>query len=505
MANRSFARRAAIAPGGLDALAHAGCPMLFVEYSKPGLVNRVLVNAAANAKLLGADAGGRWLEIASEAMPAIGLNTGEWTTWDWTDTHPCRSIDLQVGSGGDAQWWRFSISLFSQFGGVQGLLATASDISDLKPQAADLPEGGQVLSAMLREVEEVGNFGTYTYFPQQGDGVWTGGIAQVWSMAEPKSAMEFRTMIMAIHPEDLGTAGQPDAGEGKSVDAREVRIVRADGEVRYVRSSCMRYTDASGKVERVVRLDRDITELRRAEEELRLAREAASDAARAKDAFLHLMNHTLRTPLNAILGFGEAMRDQIYGPLSSDYRQCIVAVNDSAARLLEIVHDILDLTRLESGYYSLSKSTCDLRQTVLSTVELMGPRVTERNLRLEADCPDQVLAWAEERGLRQILINLIEYATHASRDVRTIYVGACYNDNGEAVMWLRDQGEGLATDIEEALADPLVASSTGIGPSGGSGWFGLTLVKSFLDLHHGTARFVRLADGSGQIEVALPR
>jgi two-component system cell cycle sensor histidine kinase PleC len=208
---------------------------------------------------------------------------------------------------------------------------------------------------------------------------------------------------------------------------------------------------------------------------------------------------------NAILGFGEAVRDQIYGPLSSDYVQCIEAVNDSDSRLLELVHDILDLTRLESGHYSLSKSLCDLSQIVAHGVDLMGPRVTERNLKLAACSEPDVAAWGEERGLRQILINLIEYATVAGRETHTITIGASKGKAGEAIMWLQDDGEGLLPNIEAALINPLAASASPVEPGGASGWFGLTLMRSFLDLHNGSLRSMKLEDGSQRIEVVLPR
>jgi signal transduction histidine kinase len=169
------------------------------------------------------------------------------------------------------------------------------------------------------------------------------------------------------------------------------------------------------------------------------------------------------------------------------------------------VHDILDLTRLESGHYSLSKALCDLSEMVGWCVDMMGPRVTERNLRLAACCDPEVTAWGEERGIRQILINLLEYATQSGREQHTITLGARFGEPGEAIITLRDDGEGLLPSIEDALANPLESSANPAEPGGSSSWFGLTLVKSFLDLHNGVLRSKRQEDGCMLIEVVLPR
>ena len=266
---------------------------------------------------------------------------------------------------GQTEWWRFTYSFFPAMSPAC-LLVSATSVTDLVAHKQAGDDGLRFYPTLLKEVEEMAGFGQYAYWPGERRGLWNDGVARMWTVPKAATHREFETTVAAIHPEDLHPSAAGGERSGVQRDVREVRIVRTDGEVRYIRSIAHRHIGEDGKVDRVVRVDKDVTDLHRAEEELRLAREAASDAARAKDAFLHLMNHSLRTPLNAILGFGEAMRDQIYGPLSSDYVQCIDAVNDSASRLLELVHDILDLTRLESGHYSLSKTVCNLSNIVHS-------------------------------------------------------------------------------------------------------------------------------------------
>jgi|GEM_PF-6627997 len=501
-----------MAPAGFDALAGLAMPIVIVESSRPGLIGRALLNTAAASAFLGQHGPDRWQAVDAAALHAIGLEPELWLDKTAPNDSAGQAdgpaiFDRQIGPDGQRHWWRLTVSEV-QASAPQRQVIGAVRIDDLQAQS-NSPDSAvpAARSGVMAEIEELAGFGHYAFWPQERAGIWTGGMARIWSVPEPHSPREFENMVALIHGADLQS--RAEGGERSTVltDAQEVRIVRTDGEVRYIRSLAARHVDAGGLIQRVVRIDQDVTDLRRTEEELRLAREAAGDAARAKEAFLHLMNHSLRTPLNAILGFGEAMRDQIYGPLSADYAQSIEAVNDSATRLLELVDDILDLTRLESGRYSLSKSVCDLNGIIAETIDLMAPRVTERNLRLAAAPPASapVTVWGEERGLRQILVNLLQFATVSGRSVHTITISARTAGTGEAVLCLEDDGNGLQRQIEYAIRDPLGTDMNVSEAKGASSWFGLSLVKSFLQLHNGSLRAEDLPEGRFRIEVTLPR
>lgn len=491
-----------MAPGGYDALAGVATPFLIIDCSHPGMVDRALLNTAAVRHFLGLRSPGRWTDVPVGDLQSAGLDAKAWASWDWAGAPPPETIDCRAGPPDTSAWWRLTFSLAQEAGPLR-LVVSAAPVDDLHAEGAAAGDAGSV----IEEIEEMAGFGHYAFWPQQRHGLWTGGMARIWTVPEPHSQREFENMVALIHPTDL--QARAEGGERATVltDMQEVRIVRTDGEVRNVRTIGARHVDGQGLVQRVVRIDQDVTELRRAEEELRLAREAAGDAARAKEAFLHLMNHSLRTPLNAILGFGEAMRDQIYGPLSAEYVQSIEAVNDSAQRLLELIDDILDLTRLESGRYSLAKSVCDLDSIIAAVTDLMAPRVTERNLRLAAIPRDgePVTVWGEERGLRQILVNLLEFATVSAREVHTITLAAGTDGNGQATLSLEDDGGGLRREIEAALRDPLGSGLNTAESGGASSWFGLSLVKSFLQLHGGALQAGETATGHYRIDVTLPR
>jgi signal transduction histidine kinase len=267
-----------------------------VEYSRPGLVSRLLLNDAANVAFLGGDRGARWLEVLPDVLMDIGIDALSWTTWNWVEREPSLPSDIIVLSNTGHNLWRFTFTQMRTMSPTC-LMASAVQIDDVvaRKQAAD--DTNRLYPELLNEIEELAEFGHYTYWPGERRGLWTDGIARIWTVPHASSHRDFETMVAAVHPQDLHpSAGSSDVSTVVK-DSREVRIVRTDGEVRYIRSIGQRHIDADGRVERVVRLDKDVTELHHAEEELRLAREAASDASRAKDAFLHLMNHSLRTPL----------------------------------------------------------------------------------------------------------------------------------------------------------------------------------------------------------------
>jgi signal transduction histidine kinase len=490
-----------LAPAGFDALATLQTPVVFVEARRPGLLDRILINSACYNAVFGKFSTGRWILVDVTDLANHGIDALSWFDLDWQDTSSPTVVDYNIGPEDAKQWWRFTFSALSPTYPLR-VVITATPISDLRDEAEERMASD---ADILDEIEEMGGFGHYVFWPEQRRGAWHSGIAQIWSVPEAKTQTEFANMVAMIHPLDLRF--RADDGKTSEIqnESQEVRIVGSDGGVRYVRSLGRRHIDDNGQVDRIIRVDMDVTELRRTEEELRLAREAASDASRAKEAFLNLMNHSLRTPLNAILGFGEAMRDQIYGPLSSDYIHCIDTVNDSANRLLELISDILDLTKLEGGRYSKSYTECNLDLVISEVIAASASRMSERNLRLATEWPDgNVSVRGDERGIRQILVNLLEFGTRSSRDAHTITIAPAFGDDGFAILRLQDDGFGLERAIKTAIDDPLGKGLATIQARGASSWFGLSLVKSFLDLNNSTLRCYDTPEGFFRIDVQIP-
>lgn len=232
----------------------------------------------------------------------------------------------------------------------------------------------------------------------------------------------------------------------------------------------------------------DITERKRFERQLIDAKEEAELASRSKSEFLAHMSHELRTPLNAIIGFTDMMKQEVYGPIENPrYREYADTVNMAGRHLLQIIGDIIDLSKVESGQTKLEDTLFDPRELLESCQTLVAPRAAVEGLHMSADIPDR-LPWLRGDAIRvkQIVLNLLTNATKFTPEGGRITLRAYLDGDGLSIA-VEDTGIGIARrDIPTALSrfgrlgSPYVRSRDGMG-------LGLTLVQMFADLHD--ARF----------------
>src|SRR5206468_8290009 len=152
---------------------------------------------------------------------------------------------------------------------------------------------------------------------------------------------------------------------------------------------------------------------RRAEVNLRSAKEQAEVANRVKSEFLAMVSHELKTPLNAIIGFSDILANQTLGPIGKEqYLDYAADIRDSGHYLLKIINDILDLSRIETGNLTLIEEKVDLVSVVQSAVRLIRPRADLAELAIETEIPAAggLLVMADARALKQIMVNLLSNA-----------------------------------------------------------------------------------------------
>lgn len=255
---------------------------------------------------------------------------------------------------------------------------------------------------------------------------------------------------------------------------------------------------------------RDITERRKAEHELMLAKEAAETANRAKNEFLATMSHELRTPLNAIIGFADVMANQSMGPLDERYVGYAGYIRSSGDHLLSLINDILDISRVEAGKAALDEEPVDLFEAAETCCRLLRRNADDAGVALvNAVARDAPRLIADPRRLRQILLNLVGNAIKFSPEGATVDIaveepdGSMGGDRGGGlVLKVVDRGVGIVPLQIERAFKPFVQLSAGLRRSHDGAGLGLALVKRFVEMHGGA---IELDSEPGRGTTALVR
>ncbi|HVJ55446.1 MAG TPA: ATP-binding protein [Aliidongia sp.] len=290
------------------------------------------------------------------------------------------------------------------------------------------------------------------------------------------------------------------AGTGETLPPR--REETEDGRWLQIHES----ETASGDL---VRFEADITDLKRTELVLRHAMEQAEKADRSKTSFLAMMSHELRTPLNAVIGFSEIMRTQMLGPIPVRYHEYAKDIHESGLHLLEVINDILDMSKLESGQAVLSEGLCSLPAIVVRCERLVTERAEQENVRIET-CfpPDLPNVWADETKLRQTILNLMSNAVKFTRSGGkvTVAIKDLGPDEHEGGMMIEvvDTGIGIAPeDLATAMAPFRQLDNRLDRQYEGTG-LGLPLAKGLAELHGAEFRITSTLEVGTIIRIRLP-
>jgi PAS domain S-box-containing protein len=250
---------------------------------------------------------------------------------------------------------------------------------------------------------------------------------------------------------------------------------------------------------------RDLSQWKRAEEELLESKRQAERASAAKSDFLAKISHEIRTPLNTVLGFSEVMMEERFGPIGNErYREYVKDIHVAGGHLVSLINDLLDLSKIEAGKLDLTFASVNLNGLVQQCVALMQPQANRERIIIRTSlAPNLPPVVADARSIRQIVLNLLSNSIKFTGAGGQVIVSTAAGDGG-SVLRVRDTGVGMSEKEIEAALEPFrqLATSTRWG-SGGTG-LGLPLTKALAEANRASFAIRSGVNAGTLVEIAFP-
>ncbi|OHV85909.1 PAS domain S-box protein [Ensifer sp. LCM 4579] len=251
---------------------------------------------------------------------------------------------------------------------------------------------------------------------------------------------------------------------------------------------------------------RDITQWKRTEDELRNAKRAAETANAHKTEFLARVSHEIRTPLNAIIGFSDMMASEHFGPIGHPrYIEYAGDIGRSGRHVLDIVNDLLDISKIEAGEMELDFSAVDVNEAVSEAVSLVQPQANSQRViirtSLSTSVPEVV---ADGRSIKQIALNILANAIRFTPSGGQIVVSTAYEANGSVILRIRDTGVGMTRNELDQAMKPFRQVTTGGRKRGDGTGLGLPLTKAMAEANRAQFSINSAPNEGTLVEIAFP-
>jgi two-component system cell cycle sensor histidine kinase PleC len=361
----------------------------------------------------------------------------------------------------------------------------------------------------LSEAQRLGRMGHWTW--RVGDQYiqFSDEIYRIFGVNRDEFVPTIESVNGMLHRRDVGRMAQGFQRamiEQKNYDM-EFRIVRPNGQARFIQLQGRCEFDSEGEVTSLFGIMQDVTERTQHERELREAKDSAERAYAAKSQFLANMSHELRTPLNAIIGFSEMMQRQLLGPIGTEkYLDYIGGIRESGEHLLDLISDILDMSKIEAGKYELDIETFNMMKVLRLGAHMIEGRALDAQVKIISNISEDfdLDVVGDRRAVMQVILNILSNAVKFTEPGGEVRISESHDDC-EIRVEIQDTGIGIPASKLRYVTEPFEQAANHFTRNHEGSGLGLAITKDLIELHGG-ALTIQSTVGIGTIvSFTIPR